>query len=111
MSKTRAMFASGFFACAGFEIIESKLNLTIENGIAEIKKQNPDIIVVCSSDDEYTNAVPQIKEKLNSRIKLVVAGYPKELVDKFKEIGVTDFIHVKSNILEVLTQFQNEILK
>jgi len=110
MSKARAMFASGFFACAGFKIIESELSLTIENGISEIQKQNPDIVVVCSSDDEYAEAVPQIKEKLNSNIKLVVAGYPKELVEKFKEIGVTDFVHVKSNILEVLTQFQKEII-
>jgi len=110
MSKARAMFASGFFACAGFEIIESELNLTIENGIAEIQKQNPDIVVVCSSDDEYAEAVPQIKEKLNNSIKLVVAGYPKELIEKFKEIGVTDFVHVKSNILETLTKYQEEII-
>ncbi len=111
MSKARAMFASGFFACAGFEIIESELSLNINNGLAEIQKQNPDIIVVCSSDEEYADVVPQIKAKLNKNIKLVVAGYPKKLINKFNEIGVTEFIHVKSNILETLTKFQMEILK
>jgi methylmalonyl-CoA mutase len=110
MSKARAMFASGFFACAGFKIIESELSLNIEEGTAEIKKQNPDIVVVCSSDAEYADVVPELRNKFNSDIKLVVAGYPKDLVEKFKEIGVTDFIHVKSNILETLTKFQNEIL-
>ena len=110
MSKARAMFASGFFACAGFKIIESELNLTVEQGLAEINKQNPDIVVVCSSDNEYADAVPELKNKINSNIKLVVAGYPKDLVEKFKEIGVTEFIHVKSNILEVLTRFQAEII-
>ena len=111
MSKARAMFVSNFFACAGFEIIESDLSLTMENGIAELSKNKADIVVVCSSDNEYADVVPELKNKLDSDIKLVVAGYPKDLVDKFKEIGVTDFVHVKSNILETLTRFQNDILK
>lgn len=110
MSKARAMFASGFFACAGFEIIESELSLNIDNGLAEIEKQNPDIVVVCSSDDEYATVVPELKNKINANTKLVVAGYPIYLVDKFKEIGVTEFIHVKSSILETLTRFQKDVL-
>ena len=110
MSKARAMFASNFFACAGFEIVESELSLTIEKGLAEIQKNKADIVVVCSSDNEYADIVPELKNKLDSDIKIVVAGYPKELIDKFKEIGVTDFVHVKSNILETLSKFQEDIL-
>lgn len=110
MSKARAMFAANFFACAGFDIIESDLSLSIEKGISEIKKEKPDILVICSSDKEYADIVPELKPKIDDGIKFVVAGYPKDLIKSFEEIGVTDFIHAKSNILEVLTKFQDEIL-
>jgi len=110
MRKARAMFSSNFFACAGFDIVDDAELETEEEKFAEIKKQKPDIIVACSSDKEYVDLVPKLKEKLKHGEKIVVAGYPKDLIEQFKEIGVTDFIHAKSNILEVLTNFQDEIL-
>jgi len=110
MRKARSMFSSNFFACAGFKIIDDAEFETEEEKFKEIDKQNPDIIVACSSDKEYADLVPMLKEKIKHNKKIVVAGYPKDLIEQFKEIGVTDFIHAKSNILEVLTKFQEEIL-
>ena len=37
---------------------------------------------------------------------MVVAGYPKDLVDAFRSAGIDDFIHVRSNLLETLSRFQ-----
>jgi len=110
MRKARSMFSSNFFACAGFEIIDDAEFATEEEKFEEIRKQKPDIVVACSSDKEYADLVPMLKEKLRHGEKLVVAGYPKDLIEQFKEIGITDFIHAKSNILEVLTKFQEDIL-
>ena len=110
MRKARAMFSSNFFACAGFEIIEDVEFETEEEKFDEIRKQKPSIVVACSSDAEYADLVPMLKQKLKHGEKLVVAGYPKDLIESFGKIGVTDFIHAKSNILEVLTKFQEEIL-
>ncbi len=111
MRKARAMFSQNFFATAGFEIIDNAGFSTIDEGIQAVKQQNPDIVVACSSDDEYAEFVPELKSKLDSNIQLVVAGYPEKLVPEFEKIGVDKYIHVKSNILETLTQFYNEISK
>ena len=71
-----------------------------------------DIIVVCSSDEEYAEIVPAVNaelKKTNSKAILVVAGYPKELLETFKEIGVTNYIHVRSNLLEELIQYNKKM--
>ena len=40
---------------------------------------------------------------------LVVAGYPKDLVDDLKTAGVDAFIHLKQNLLETLEAFQKRL--
>ncbi|NLN73064.1 MAG: methylmalonyl-CoA mutase small subunit [Bacteroidales bacterium] len=110
MRKARAGFATNFFGCAGYEIVDNNGFETAQEGVAEAMAKNADIVVVCSSDDEYEQVVPQVKEELNKQ-KLnaitVVAGYPKELLDSFKAIGVENYIHVRSNVLEELKKYNN----
>ncbi|HBF87413.1 MAG TPA: methylmalonyl-CoA mutase small subunit [Bacteroidales bacterium] len=108
MRKARAMFSSNFFGCAGYEIIDNLGFKTIEEGIKAAKESQAEIIVICSSDEEYPEIVPQIAEVLHTKI-LVVAGYPKEHIENFKKTGVTNFIHLKSNLLETLQDF-NQII-
>lgn len=111
MSKARSIFALSFFGCAGFEIIDNDIFKTVDEGLIEITKHKPEIVVICSSDDEYLQLAKEIKPKLNKKIEFVIAGYPKNIVDELKAIGVNNFIHVNSNILETLTNFQNRILE
>ena len=73
---------------------------TIEEGVAAAKAKNADIVVICSSDDEYAELAPQAAEKLDNEI-LVVAGNPACKAE-LEEKGITNFIHVKSNVLEEL---------
>ncbi len=110
MRKARAAFASNFFACAGYKIIDNLGFKTPENGINAALKANADIVVICSSDDEYPSIVPEIYSKLKDRAITVVAGYPKEHIEKLKSQGIEHFIHIKSNIYETLKNF-NKILK
>ena len=102
--KVRAQFSCNFFAVAGFEVIDNNGFKTIEDGIAAAKAKNADIIVICSSDDEYAELVPQAAEKLDNKI-LVVAGNPACRAE-LEENGITNFIHVKSNIVEELKGYQ-----
>ncbi len=105
--KARAQFSCNFFAVAGFTVIDNNGFNTIEEGIAAAKAANADIIVLCSSDEEYAELAPQAVELLNNEI-LVIAGAPacqKELEEK----GVTNFISVKSNILEELEAYQENL--
>jgi methylmalonyl-CoA mutase len=110
--KARADFASDFFQVAGFEPIyplgfesvESASKAAIESGI--------DIIVICSTDDTYPEIVPELTKSLkaaNKKAKIIVAGYPSEYIETFKQAGVDDFIHVKANNYEVLSGLQKAI--
>jgi methylmalonyl-CoA mutase len=108
MRKARAGFASGFFACAGFDIIDNLGFDSVEEGVKAAMEQKSDIVVVCSSDDEYPEVAPAVNEKMGSKAITVVAGYPA-CVDDLKAKGIKHFIHIKSNLLETLKGFQKEL--
>ncbi len=105
--KARAQFSCNFFAVAGFEVIDNNGFKTIEEGLAAAKAKNADIIVLCSSDDEYAELAPEAAEKMDNGI-LVVAGAPACMAE-LQEKGITNFIHVKSNILEDLKMYQEKL--
>ena len=109
MRKARAGFASGFFGCAGFRIIDNLGFSTPAEGAKASVDSGARIVVVCSSDDEYPGIIPEIAGELKEKTILVVAGYPKESIGQLEEAGVKYFIHMKSNILEMLKQFQQDL--
>ena len=109
MRRARSQFAGNFFACAGFEIIDNNGFKTIEEAAKAYFNANADIAVICSSDDEYAELAPALSDLLKEKAIVVVAGYPKAILDKLKEKGIKHFIHIKSNVLETLTQFQKEL--
>lgn len=105
--KARAQFACNFFACAGFEVLDNNGFETIAEGVAAAKAAGADIVVLCSSDDEYTTLAPEAKDALANEI-LVVAGAPA-CADDLKAKGITNFVHVRSNVLEELQRYQKEL--
>ncbi len=111
MRKARASFATNFFACAGFEIVENDAVTSAEEALNQINEVKADVIVFCSSDDEYFNFASEIYKEIEDKTILTIAGYPKNNIEEFQNIGIENFIHVKSNILETLTKFQNIILQ
>lgn len=105
MCRARAQFSSNFFAVAGFNIIDNNRFASVEEGVKAALENKAEIVVACSSDDEYAEAVPQISELLGNKAILVVAGDPAckdELIAK----GIDKFINVKSNVLETLVSYQ-----
>ncbi|MCK9302666.1 MAG: methylmalonyl-CoA mutase family protein [Bacteroidales bacterium] len=111
MRIARAGFASNFFGCIGFEIINNNGFASVEVGITAAKNAEADIVVICSADEEYASIAPQIYKGLKDTSVVVVAGYPKDDMDKLTAAGVTNFIHVKTNVLESLENFQRLIIK
>ncbi len=105
MRKARASFSSNFFACAGFNVIDNFGFETVEQGIEAAQKSDAEIIVICSSDDEYEQIAPQIYHALKDKKTIVVAGYPKNILEKLQNEGIEHFIHIKSNALEELKRF------
>ena len=112
MRKARAMFTANFFGCAGYDIYDNDGFANVEDGVKAALASEAEIVVVCSSDEEYATLVPEIASKLkarNNELVLVVAGYPKEILDTLVKAGVDEFIHVRSNLLETLELFQEKL--
>jgi len=67
-------------------------------------------VVICSSDEEYGegNAL-KIFEALKDETIVVLAGNPEGTADILKEAGMKYFIHVRSNVLETLQDFQKQL--
>ena len=83
---------------------------TLEEGIAAARQVKPEILVICSSDEEYGegNAL-KIYEELKNETIVVLAGNPEGTADILKEAGLEYFIHVKSNVLDTLQSFQKRL--
>ncbi|MDR2927592.1 MAG: methylmalonyl-CoA mutase family protein [Cytophagaceae bacterium] len=110
MRLARSQFSGNFFGCAGYEIIDNLGFDTVEAGVEAAVKANADVVVLCSSDDEYAEAAPVAFATLNNRAIFVVAGAPASM-DELKTKGVEHFINMRSNVLETLLKFNEMVLK
>lgn len=96
MRMARATFCQNFFGCAGFEIAES----------AELDPA-ADLVILCSSDAEYLDLAREIVPRTDAPV--IVAGNPKEQIAELQAAGVAGFVHVLSNQVETLTEWQNKL--
>ena len=110
MRLARSQFSSNFFACAGYEIIDNLGFETVAEGVESARKANADIIVLCSSDDEYAGFAPQTYSLTKEKEILVVAGAPP-CIEELKTQGIEHFINIRSNVLDTLKMFNEKLLK
>jgi len=110
MRLARSQFSANFFGCAGYEIIDNLGFNTVEEGINAAMEKQADVVVICSSDDEYETLAPEAFKALNGRAEFVVAGAPA-CTEALQAQGITNFIHVRSNVLETLQAFNAKLLK
>jgi methylmalonyl-CoA mutase len=108
MRLARSQFSGNFFGCAGFQIADNNGFKTIEEGVNAAFAAKADIVVLCSSDDEYVTLAPEAFEKLGNKAILVVAGAPA-CQPELEAKGIKNFISVKSNVLETLKYYQKEL--
>ncbi|MDE6085710.1 MAG: methylmalonyl-CoA mutase small subunit, partial [Muribaculaceae bacterium] len=110
MRLARAQFSANFFGCAGYEIIDNIGFETVEAGVKAAQEANADVIVLCSSDEEYAELAPEAFKLIDGKAEFVVAGAPA-CADDLKAIGINNFINVRSNVLETLQAFNAKLLK
>lgn len=110
MRLARAQFSANFFGCAGYEIIDNIGFNTVKEGVDAAVEQGADVVVLCSSDDEYAQYAPEAFKELQGRALFVVAGAPACMED-LKAEGIENFIHVRVNVLDTLTEFNAKLLK
>jgi len=108
MRRARAQFSSNFFAVAGYEVKDNNGFASVAEGVIAAVEAKADIIIICSSDDEYATLAKEAFMAIAGKAVFVVAGNPP-CTDDLKAAGVEHFISLRSNVLETLQMF-NRIL-
>jgi len=111
--KARADFTAGFFAAGGFDIQQQAPGASSPEAAAkQAHLSGAPVVVICSTDPTYPEIVPPFIKALRaegSSTRVILAGYPNDHIDALKEAGVEDFIHIKVNCLEFLTNLQQTL--
>ncbi len=108
MRQARAQFSCNFLAAAGYKVMDNLGFKTVEEGVDAALEAKADIVVICSSDDEYAEYAIPAFQYLAGRAMFVVAGAPACSED-LKAAGIENFIHVKSNQLETLKAYNAKL--
>ena len=108
MRKARAQFACNFFAVAGFDVLDNNGFKTVEEGWKAAQEAGAQIVVICSSDDEYAELAPAAFEAVAGKAIFVVAGAPA-CTEELKAKGIANYINVKSNLLAELKAYQSTL--
>lgn len=101
MRQARAQFSCNFLATAGYEVIDNLGFKSVEEGVAAALEAKADIVVICSSDDEYAQYAIPAYELLKDKAIFIVAGAPA-CTEELQAAGIENFIHVRVNVLETL---------
>ena len=97
MKGARANFCINLFGCAGFEFEESET----------YSGMDADLIVLCSSDAEYVPFAQEVCPAVKAPV--LVAGNPKEQIAALQAAGVQGFVHLQSNAVDTLSEWQNRL--
>ncbi|HYO81054.1 MAG TPA: methylmalonyl-CoA mutase family protein [Bryobacteraceae bacterium] len=96
MRQARAQFCRNLFGCGGFQITES----------ADLKS-DADLLVLCSSDAEYQGLAAEVCPL--SQQPVIVAGNPKEHIEALNSTGVAGYVHVLSNAVDTIAEWQDKL--
>ncbi len=101
MRQARAQFSCNFLATAGYEVIDNLGFKSVEEGVAAALDAKADIVVICSSDDEYAEYAIPAFNAIGDKAIFIVAGAPA-CTPELQAAGIENFIHVRVNVLETL---------
>ncbi len=111
MKMARAQFCQNFWGCAGFSIIEEEVvqdsNVGQASRPAAGLQAGPLLIILCSSDPEYLDFAKEICA--STATPVLIAGNPKDQLEALKAVGVSGFVHVQSNMVDTLTEWQDKL--
>jgi len=110
--KARADFSRGFLEVGAFDVIGNEGFETTDQAVAAALDSGAQVVVICSTDKTYPELVPTITKGIKHakpETLVLVAGYPSDHIDAFKQAGVDDFIHVRANCYDLLDNLQNRI--
>ncbi len=113
MRKARAAFAYDFMGVSGFNILPEKSFADAEQAAKESAKSDSNVVIICSSDQDYdATALDFVKtfRAINTNKVLLLAGNPANF-DALKKEGLDGVIHMKSDILQTISNVQDKVEK
>ena len=108
MRQARAQFSCNFLAAAGYQVVDNLGFQTVEEGVDAALAAGADIVVICSSDDEYAEYAVPAYQYLNGRAMFVVAGAPA-CTEDLQKAGIENFIHVRVDQLKTLKEYNAKL--
>lgn len=112
--KARTDFANDFLRVAGIETIYTDGFENIVDCVKAFFNSNTNLLVICSTDEIYYEKATQLArliKKAKPLTYIILAGNPGEKINEYQSSGIDDFIHIKSNIYDSLTNILNIITK
>ncbi len=105
--KARADFVTGYMQVGGFYIAGNDGFASVDEAVDAALFSKAQAICICSTDDTYPELVPQIVSKLKAakpEIVCILAGYPTDMVETYKQAGIDIFIHLRANLFDTLRE-------
>ncbi|SFK15780.1 methylmalonyl-CoA mutase family protein [Brevibacillus centrosporus] len=111
--KGRADFAAEFFTVGGFDVLRQQQFTFAEEAVEAANASGAAITVICSDDESYPEIVPTIVKGIKAgkpEMTVLLAGLPAaEQLAVYKDVGLDDCIHVRTNCYQVLRDLLQRI--
>ena len=110
--KARMEFTRGFYEVGGFDLIDKGGFESIDPAMQAIISSGASAIVICSTDKKYVEIVPEFVQTIKAQqpdMTVILAGYPKDKLDEYKQAGVDDFIHIRANCYAMNSDMQDKL--
>jgi methylmalonyl-CoA mutase len=110
--KARADFSRGFLSVAGYEVHSPTGFKSTAEAVEAFLKSEAEIAVICSTDDQYPKLVPPLVEGIRAgrpTAIIILAGYPQDQLEAHKKTGIDEFIHIRADARELLTNLHKKL--
>jgi methylmalonyl-CoA mutase len=103
MRKARADFCAGFFGIGGYDVLKSEVFASAEALAARVSSNRPDVLVLCSSNEEYADFAKALNEALDDcRPLVIVGGYQGLDIKELRASGIDDFVYARADAVAFL---------
>lgn len=103
-SKQRATFAKDFLSSGGFEVVQTDSDVQLIDQLHSENIMTADLIVLCSSDEEYEAILEIVNSENKLQKPLWIAGNPINTV-QLRKLGADDFIYLGCDAIKVFYGF------